>query len=145
MHALQDWMQVNNTNSWYFGAYIANQQRNNCPHEGINAYSIPNLLQSRGWKYLKDVLGESAWYILKEVRWEVVKGVMEYLKKFHPGICYCKGTQWASLSGPKSEHFKSCRWLQGVLAGFWCLHDSCGWKHKVCHWQRGIYLCLSPK
>jgi hypothetical protein len=31
--ALQDWIQVNNTDSWHDGACIANQQMNNCPHE----------------------------------------------------------------------------------------------------------------
>jgi hypothetical protein len=42
-------MLVNNTDSWYVGAYIANQQMNNCSHEGIDAYSIPNtLIQSIG-------------------------------------------------------------------------------------------------
>jgi hypothetical protein len=47
--ALQDWMQVNNTDSWHVGAFIANQQMNNRPHEGRdNADSISNLLQSRG-------------------------------------------------------------------------------------------------
>jgi hypothetical protein len=42
-------MQVNNTDSWHVGAFIANQQMNNRPHEGRdNADSISNLLQSRG-------------------------------------------------------------------------------------------------
>jgi hypothetical protein len=32
----------------------------------------------------EDIIGGSAWHILTEVGWQVVEGVMEYLKKFHP-------------------------------------------------------------
>jgi hypothetical protein len=40
-------------------------------------------------------------------------------------LYHCKGMQWPSLSGTKSEQCLSCRWLQGVPASFWSLHISC--------------------
>jgi len=61
-------MQVNNTNSWYIGAYIADQKMYNCPHEGRDMLTSYQIYYSQeDERTFEDVLGESAWHILTEV------------------------------------------------------------------------------
>jgi hypothetical protein len=78
-------MQVNNSDSWHVCAYIANQQKNNCPHEGRDMLTPYQIYYSQeDERTLEDIMGASAWHIITEVGWQVVEGVMEYLKKIHP-------------------------------------------------------------
>jgi hypothetical protein len=85
--ALKDWIKVNDTDSWHVGASIANQQMNNRPHEGRDML-IPYQIyyHQEDERMFKDIIGGSTWHILTEVGWQVVEGVMEYLKKFHPSM-----------------------------------------------------------
>jgi hypothetical protein len=81
--ALQDWMQVNNTDSWHVGGYIANQQMKNRPHERRDMLTPYQIYYSQeDARTVEDIMGGSARHILTEVGWQVVEGAMEYLKNF---------------------------------------------------------------
>jgi hypothetical protein len=85
--APQDWMQVNNTDSWHVGAYIANQQMKNRLHEGRDMLTPYQIYCSQKERTFEDVIGGCAWHILTElteIGKQVVEGVMEYLKKLYP-------------------------------------------------------------
>jgi hypothetical protein len=85
--ALKDWIPVNNTDSWHVCAYITNQQMNNHPNEGRDMLTPHQIYYSQeDERTFEDILGDSAWIILTEVGWQVIEGVMEHLKKFHPDI-----------------------------------------------------------
>jgi hypothetical protein len=65
----------------------ANQQMNNHPHEGTDMLIPYQIYYSReDERTFEDIIGESTRHILTEVGWQVVEGVMEYLKKFHPSM-----------------------------------------------------------
>jgi hypothetical protein len=56
--ALQDWIQVNNTDSWHVVRYIANQQMINCPHEGRDMLTPYQINYSReDERTFEDILG----------------------------------------------------------------------------------------
>jgi hypothetical protein len=81
--ALQDRVQVNNTDSWHVGALIASQHLNSHFHEGIDIITPFQIYCSQEHERMfEDILGESAWHILTEVGWQAIEGVMEHLKKF---------------------------------------------------------------
>jgi hypothetical protein len=69
--------------SWHVGAYIASQHVNNRPHEGRDMVTPYQIYYSQE-EDRSNILGEGAQHILTDVGWQVVEGVMEYLKKFHP-------------------------------------------------------------
>jgi hypothetical protein len=85
MQVLQDWMQVNNTDSWHIGACIANQQMNNHHHEGRDMLTPFQIYYSQeDEKTFDDILGESAWHILIEVGWKVVEVPQEISSRHAP-------------------------------------------------------------
>jgi hypothetical protein len=56
--ALQDCIQVNNTDSWHVVRYIANQQMINCPHEGRDMLTLYQINYSReDERTFEDILG----------------------------------------------------------------------------------------